>query len=224
MTLKIQHRGKVININLELIRTIASVLTVLSIFIAYLSYRSSQKKSLSDQQTQHDKEIFEQALQSLKWAFETITNDMKDGVPDPCRLKWLTCARHLSRYYKLKDFLLTDTYKLICEENEEYWRQKFHVLLNQKALRDKRYYMNMSRSEWPENIEIKSAMIINVFSNWPESKADPLDDIEELNLIKDGKAFYGDCGRGIESYYCVFEKIKDKMEKESGVDKPIKDG
>jgi len=190
------------------------VLIVVSIVIAYLNYRTSQKKSLSDLQAQKDKEIFEQAIQSLRWAYETITDGMVDGIPEPCRLKWLTGARHISRYYKLKEFLLTDTYKLICEENEEYWRHRFYFLLDQQALRNKQYYMDEAQDEWPENIELKSAMVINDFANWQESKVDPLDTIEKSNLIKDGKPFHGKCGRGIESYHCVFEEIKHKMEQE----------
>lgn len=206
--------GVRISINLELVRTIASVLTVVSIVIAYLNYRTSQKKSLADLQAQKDKEIFEQAIQSLKWAYETITEGMENGIPDPSRLKWLTGARHISRYYKLKELLLTETYKLICEENEEYWRHRFYVLLDQQALRNKQYYMDTSQSEWPENIELKSAMVINDFSNWQESKVDPLDDIEKSSLIQNGKPFHGNCGRGLESYHCVFEEIRYQMEQE----------
>ena len=188
------------------------MLTVVSIVIAYLNYRTSQKKTLSDLQVQKDKEVFEQAIQSLRWAYETITDGMVDGIPEPCRLKWLTGARHISRYYKLKEFLLTDTYRLICEENEEYWRHRFYVLLDQQALKNKRYYMDEAQNEWPENIELKSAMVINDFASWQESKIDSLDSIEKSNLINDGKPFYGKCGRGIESYHCVFEEIKNKME------------
>lgn len=174
---------------------------------------------MSDIQTQKDKEVFEQAIQSLRWAYETVADGMENGIPDPCRLKWLTGARHISRYYKLKELLLTDTYKLICEENEEYWRHKFYVLLDQKALRTKQYYMDKSQVEWPENIELTSAMVVNDFANWQESKIDPLDDIDREELIKNGKPFHGKCGRGIESYYCVFEEIKRQMEREYEAEK-----
>lgn len=195
------------------------MLIVASIVIAYLNLLASKKKSVFDLQTQKDKEVFEQAIQSLRWAYETVTDGMENGVPDPCRLKWLTGARHISRYYKLKELLLTDTYKLICEENEEYWRHKFYVLLNQQALRVKQYYVDESNGKWPENIELKSAMIINDFANWQEYKIDPLDDINREELIKNGKPFHGECGRGIESYYCMFEEIKHQMEREHETEK-----
>jgi len=131
---------------------------------------------------------------------------MENNLPKPCRLKWLTTARHISRYYKLKDLVVTDIYRLILEENEEYWRHRFYILLDQIALRSSGYYMDLENNDWSENIEPKSAMVINDFSNWQDSTKDPLDSINEGDLIKTGKPFYGHCGSGIESYSCILKK------------------
>ncbi|TMP24427.1 hypothetical protein CWB99_22040 [Pseudoalteromonas rubra] len=119
------------------------------------------------------------------------------------------------RYLALKELIQTETYKLICAENEEYWRHKFYVLLDRQELRRADYYIDKLNSDWPENIELTSAMVINDFANWSDETVDPLDVVERKILIEHGKPFNGKCGSGIESYYCRFEEIKAQRAREA---------
>lgn len=199
---------------MELVRTAFSGLTLISIFLAYLSYRASNIKKEEDDKVVKDKEILNQAVNSLTWAFETLTEGNSEDVPKANRLNWLTSARHIVRYSALQKLIQTETYKLICAEKEEYWRYKFYVLLDHQELRKSDYYTDKLNNDWPENIELTSAMVINDFANWSDGTIDPLDVIEQSALIEHGKPFNGKCGRGIQSYYCKFEEIKAKLERE----------
>jgi len=199
---------------MEFVRTAFSGLTLISIFFAYLNYRASNLKKEEDDKVIKDKEILNQAVNSLTWAFETLTEGNPEEAPKASRLNWLTTARHIMRYSKLKELIQTETYKLICAEKEEYWRHKFYVLLDRQELRNSDYYTDKSNNDWPENIELTSAMIINDFANWSDDIIDPLDVVERGCLIEHGKPFNGKCGRGIESYYCQFEEVKAKRERE----------
>ncbi|MBH0021607.1 hypothetical protein I6F40_14805 [Pseudoalteromonas sp. SWXJ133] len=197
-----------IDINYELLKTVISGLTLISIIIAYLNYRTSNLKRKEDDKALQDKEILNQAVSSLDWGFETLTEGKYEEVPRASRLNWLTAARHIMRYTKLKNLIKTETYKLICAEQEEYWRHKFYVLLDKKELRKLDYYTNKAQPEWPENIELSSAMVINDFANWSDGTIDPLEAVNVDALIRLGKAFDGKCGIGIQSYHREFEKIK----------------
>ena len=184
----------------EAIKTLAIIATPCSIWFAYRSYRQVAKKNVSDEKFLKDRLIVDQAITSLRWAYEALTEGDDSAIPKPKRINWLTTARHISRFSKLKASLQTDTYKLICEENEEYWRHRFYTLLNNGKLASRDYYMSKKDRTTFEGIEPISAMVINNFSVWPDSKVDVLDQITPEELIKTGNPFRGSCGRGIRSY------------------------
>jgi hypothetical protein len=184
---------------LEVIRTLISVLTLVSIIIAYLALKTNKAKIEEDRNITKDKEIYQQAIHSLKWSYEVLTLQMENLVPQPNRLNWLTAARHIQRYYKLKALIKTDTYKLLNEEIEEYWRHSFYQLLDNQTMDNKSYFMAKDDQQWPENIEITSAMIISEFSQWDESIEDPINTADKDKLIEKG-AFNGFFGRGLKSY------------------------
>ncbi|AOT07847.1 hypothetical protein [Pseudoalteromonas luteoviolacea] len=193
---------------MEIIRTLVSVATLISIYFAYKSYKASNLKKEDEDKVASDKEIFAQALNSLKWGFEVLSEGGAEKAPKASRLNWLTSARHITRYVELKKLIQTKTYRLICDENEEYWRHKFYVLLDRQELRCSAYFTSDPSDDWPENIEITSAMVINNFANWQDETVDPIDVVDREELIKCGKPFSGMCGQGLRKYYLRFEEIK----------------
>ncbi len=197
--------------NWEIARTFIGGFTLLSIYLAYRTYSSNKSKQEEDRQLDRDREILNQAVTSLEWAHETLTDGTSSGPPKADRLNWLTAARHISRYYALKKLVVTETYSLVLSEKEEYWRHRFYMLLDDSTLGNRTYFMNTSDPVWPENIEITSAMVITNFSNWPKKTVDPLNEIERETLIREGQPFSGKCGRGLESYYAALEEAKEHL-------------
>ena len=186
-------------INLETLRTLFSGLTLVSIIIAYFTFKTNKAKNDEDKKIAKDKEVNLQATQSLEWAYEVLTQGNVNQVPEPDRLNWLTAARHIQRYYKLRGLIKTDTYKLLNAEVEEYWRHTFYRLLDRRKMANINYFTDNANQEWPENIELTSAMIISEFSQWDENIEDPIDIVEREDLINKG-AFKGVFGRGLRTY------------------------
>ena len=59
---------------------------------------------------QSSQEILNQAVLSLERAYTALTNDGTETKPQAAdRLNWLTAARHIERYKKLKAKLAFDT-------------------------------------------------------------------------------------------------------------------
>ena len=184
---------------------------MISIFLAYLNYRSNTKKQEEDKKQSRDKEVLEQSIMSLEWAYDTLTEGKYTELPTPSRLNWLTAARHISRYYSLKKLIETETYKLLCAEKEEYWRHKFYVLFDRVELMNKNYFIKADDEKWPENIAPTSAMVIVDFSSWSKSIVDPLDAIDRNTLIEKGNPFSGSCGRGLKAYCDEMEEASARM-------------
>ena len=185
-----------------------SVLTLVSIVIAYSSYKANVQKLSEDRARDRDKELLAQTQKSLEWAYAVLTADGKTIPPEPDRLNWLTAARHLLRAKKLAGRIEDSTYRTVYEEIEEYWRQMFYAALSHERLRSWTYYADQTKPEWPEKIEITSALVIVDFSNWKEGTPDPTDEVDRDDLIKNRSGLKGGAGRGLESYLFRIEEIK----------------
>jgi hypothetical protein len=194
---------------IEIAKLIVSVFTLMSIIIAYRSYRANLKKLNEDRVRERDKEFLAQAQKSLEWAYEVLTEGGGSVPPKANRLNWLTTARHLLRGRKIAVQIQSDTYKTVYAEIEEYWRHKVYVALSHDSLRRWTYYADQTAPEWPENIEISSALVVIDFSNWNENTDDPTDLVDRESLMKSGGGLKGGyAGRGLESYITRFEEIK----------------
>lgn len=194
---------------LEALKLGVSVLTLISIVIAYLSYRANLKKLNDDRIRERDKELLAQAGKSLQWAFDVLTNASANMCPDPDRLNWLTCARHLLRGRKIAVQISSPTYRIVYEEIEEYWRHRFYIVLSHDRLRSWTYYADETNPNWPEKIEISSALVIVDFSTWKKDAPDPLNDIDRQDLIRSsGGIKGGNASLGLEGYLEHLEKIK----------------
>ncbi|MDP2265523.1 MAG: hypothetical protein Q8J70_03130 [Thiobacillus sp.] len=192
---------------LELTKLLLQFATLLSIVIAYRAYRSNVKKNEQDRERDRDKELVGQLKNSLRWAYDVLTNVGREIPPKPDRINWLTSARHLLRAGDIAGQISSSTYRKIADEVEEYWRTKFYLALSDEALRKWIYFADQSQPEWPENIEISSALVIIDFSNWKADAVDPTDYVDRSALKKRG-GLKGGAGRGLESYLCRFEEIK----------------
>ncbi|MBB1454490.1 hypothetical protein [Pseudoalteromonas sp. SG43-5] len=197
-------------VNLELLRTIFSGATLVSVVIAYFSLRATKKKQQDDSDVAHDKEIIVQAKLSLGWAYETIEIDSESNMPKADRLMWLTSARHILRYYNLRDSLKTSMYKTICAEHEEYSRHKFYRMFSNSNFLFGSYFKKSDGSGYSENIEVRSAMVLSIFSQWNASTVDPIDSFTKEEL-KEQNPYRGDLGRGIQHYQEILEDELSKM-------------
>lgn len=107
--------------------------------------------------------------------------------PQKNRLNWLTSARHILRYKRLKSNLV-GTHLLVCDEIEEFWRYRFYIAV--EPLENKFGYYDSPGAKTQDAakaiIDPKSALVILAFSDWPEGRVDPLREVRAEDLLLDG--------------------------------------
>ena len=189
----------------------ASLATPISIWIAYQAYQANLTKQNDDRSREADKELLAQCKESLAWAYGSLTNNGNSIPPVADRLNWLTSSRHILRYLKIREKIGTETYCIVVDEIEEYWRHKFYLALDSNTLLSTNYFTNKDNTSWPENIEISSAMVIIEFSNWKKGTADPTDAVDREKMKADGTCFKGLAGRGLRHYIQRINDSRDLM-------------
>ena len=132
--------------------------------------------------TLEDKELIEQLKMSLEHAYDSlVVRDNEHDTPDNDRLNWISAALHIETFRQLKLSLKTELYKNICNENEEYYRHKMHILL--KQIPDGSWFERSNvHKRQDRNVDLKSFYIVYDFSQWREGRNDPLDNysIEDI--------------------------------------------
>lgn len=186
-----------------LISVVISLLSVCAAaFSAYYAFRSNQI-SATVLKKDDSRSLLEQAQLSLERAYNTLTDGGRNiSPPLPSRLNWLTTARYIERYKDLKSRITDKTHRLICDQQEEYWRHRFHLVLDHESFNQKTYFSSKSSENTAESIEPRSAVVIFAFSKWNEQQIDPIDAVKIDDYISDGKIFNGRPGFKlyIESY------------------------
>ncbi|MEN5286259.1 hypothetical protein ABE494_10000 [Stenotrophomonas lactitubi] len=146
---------------------------------------------------QESKQMLEQAVISLERAYDAlVTGSEAEGPPVADRTSWLSAARLLTQYQSIKGLVTSKAHKLVLEEQEEYWRHRFYLLLRPlTGARGAGYYGKRASSEQAEeHIEPMSAVVIHTFAKWPEDKADPLGTLQRGKVDPDAKFLQGNIG------------------------------
>ena len=164
-------------------------LPIASFTISIIALLITWKKNIYERKYTNDKELLEQLKQSMSTAFESISKiHNKELVPFSDRLGWITAARHITRYRELRENLKTELYRTICEEQEEYWRHKFYILM--KLIDSKGFFSYIDPDRMEKNtIDPKSAAVVYSFSQWKKTTKDPIEDLDLEELIKEYQLF-----------------------------------
>lgn len=196
---------------LEYIKIGISSVTLISIWVALRGYALNRKKMQEDRIRDSDRELLSQAQKSLQWAYDTLTDNGASIPPKSDRLNWLTCARHLLRTQRLSQKIESDTYRIIFDEIEEFWRQKFYVALNDRCFSSLSYFtQDDDKLLDGSQLEPVSAAVVYRFTKWREDRPDPVDSISLDSLHPD--EFRGYFGIGFRRY---LEKIASRRKSQS---------
>lgn len=162
-----------------------------------VSIELTRRASQDERNRSLDKELVEQVSKSYEWAFkslrhqDTMTNEYRLTAS---RLGWLVSARHIVRAQKIVDQLRTDTYRVIQQEIEEYWRGQFYELLNKgNELRGMLNFSSVMESH--ERIAPVSISVILDFASWRNDREDPLAGLDETYALRIGQVRSMDCFR-----------------------------
>lgn len=200
---------------LQSIQAIGSIGIMLGAFIALNSYRLNIESKKKDDIISKSKIKLDLALEFLKHAYETLTNNKPNKVPINDRVLWLTCARQLLASKKFSEEISYDEHKYIYDEYEDFWRTKLFLFLEKhKKELDKRYFAEKKEHalSTPEDerqpLNAKSLAVIFRFIEWDKSREDKVRSIEELSKeeIDKHKVF------GFEGLADHFLEFEDYME------------
>lgn len=145
--------------------------------------------------SQASQKLLDQAQFSLERAYEALSRSGQEiSPPAPDRLNWLTAARHLQRYKALKLKLTETTHQVICEEQEEYWRHRIYLCLQSPNVLQPTYFRGDNPPNGRQPIDKASALVVYAFSKWPDGRIDPLDSVDQRELIETGRALEGNPG------------------------------
>jgi hypothetical protein len=160
---------------------VAFILSAISLWITW-------HKNIKDRRYANDKDLVEQLKQSLELAYKSLALRNDSERPTNIRLRWLAAARHIARYRELQSSFKTSLHKTICEEQEEYWRDKVYGLL--QHIDDSRFFESIDPEKMEEEkIDLRSAAVVFSFSVWKEGRPDPLDNMTLEEIIQHYKLF-----------------------------------
>jgi len=122
---------------------------------------------------QKSQEMRDQAVLSLDRAYHILAGSTVAGRSPPSdRLSWLSAARLLVQYRRIKGKVTLDEHKLVLEEQEEYWRHRFYLLLEPTSYEGLSYYQGAGMGS---GLYLESVAVIYRFVQWPEDRDDPID-------------------------------------------------
>lgn len=189
--------------DLQLISVVITFFSVLAAACSAFSAYRSNKISATVLEKDDSRSLLELAQLSLERAYNTLTDGGKNIYPPLSnRLNWLETARYIEQYKDFKSRITDKTHLTICDQQEKYWRHRFHLVLGHESFNQKAYFSSKSSENTAEYIEPRSAVVIFAFSKWKEQQIDPIDAVKIDDYISDGKIFNGRPGFKlyIESY------------------------
>ena len=172
---------------LRAIQALGSIAVACSAVVAYRLYVASTNRHAQEDARNHSGAFLEESKKVLERAYEVFS---RSGLHAPAndRLIWLSIARMLLRYQSLKVHITEPDHQQIMEENEEYQRLRFYVLLDRSRDKfDREYFLGAEdHPQDGEEIEEKSIAVIFNFTKWPDDRPDPIDYVDDIELFAQG--------------------------------------
>lgn len=172
---------------LRVIQALGSLAIACSAVVAYRLYVASTNRHEQEDARNHSGIFLEESKQILERAYEVFAGS---GQPAPAndRLIWLSIARMLLRYHALRVNITEPDHQKIMEENEEYQRLRFYVLLDRcEDELDREYFRGpKDHPQDGEEIDDSSIAVIFNFTKWPAGRPDPMDEVDDIELFAQG--------------------------------------
>ena len=147
---------------------------------------------LKTSEIQRDRELKNCAIDCLERAYEAFMNGCEDTPPTPNRVAWLTSARHIRRYERILKKIKSVEYKLVCEQEEEHWRNQFYISLIPKGGGYNGLPLQYYQCKTPENntddspLEEGSVAIVYDFAAWQPDQVDEMASVNIQEIIDKG--------------------------------------
>lgn len=163
---------------------IAGIFTLLgAVITATANWLNSQKQRADEKRKQASREFLDESIKLLERAYEIFTL-FGDAPPRNDRLLWLSTARMIVRFQRMKSRITEPEHCSIADEHEEYWRLLFYTLLQKnKDSFTLEYFIPSNDVDKVDVIPRKPIKIITGFSEWKGGMPDPLDLMDDKKLF-----------------------------------------
>jgi len=166
------------------IQAIGSLAILTSAAVAISLYRATIQRHLKEDKFKASEAFLSEAKTLLEKTYQLFSGGDDEAAPENSRVMWLTVARMIVRYQKLKKLITEEPLLEIIEENEEFWRYKFYSLLDRNSYELSFDYFNSPEQKHGGNkTDRKSIAVIFDFAAWKGE--DPLDCINSIELFAD---------------------------------------
>jgi hypothetical protein len=171
---------------LSAIQTLGSIAIAFSATVAFGVYLSTVRRHQREDARKVSETCLREALSVLEAAYDTFVR-LGDAPPANDRLLWLSTARMIVRFQKLREKVTEPDHIAVVNENEENARLRFYVLFEENRENFTREYFCVGGDQNSgENIHPKSMGVIFSFSRWRADIPDPLQDIDDIELFARG--------------------------------------
>lgn len=167
------------------IQMIGSIAVAFSATIAFGVYLSNIHRHQQEDAREASETYLEESLSLLNKAYEIFVREGTDP-PKNDRLLWLTTARMIVRFQKMRQRISEADHIAVADENEEHTRFKFYTILERNKANFSRQYFCPSRNHYSGNIHRKSLAVVFAFARWKEGMPDPLDEVDDIELFARG--------------------------------------
>jgi hypothetical protein len=198
----------------DYLQIVISALGGFALVFAGLSYYLSAKKFALEKTSKQSEQYLKEGIGSLERAYSIFTDSNANcSPPRPDRYNWLTTARIIQSYNKLKKHVTLVEHQIVLQEHEEYWRHKFYLTLDSNDMLSVSYFAK-SKAEMAfdsdfANLDLSSLAVIYYFSEWKHDYIDPLDSVETAKLFAYGTILSRH--HGLQSYVKLFSKISKEV-------------
>jgi len=177
-----------VNNNLPTFQAIGSLAVAASALVAFFLYRQNLKRHEHDDKYKASETILIETIKILERSYEIFTDSgVNLSPPRNDRLLWLTAARMVTRFNKLRSKLTEDEHFEIIDEHEEYWRFQFYKLLDENKLNFTKTYFNPSGRPYAGDCVARNSMaVIFSFARWKEEADDPMYEVDDKLLFAKG--------------------------------------
>lgn len=208
--------------NLATFQAIGSLAIAGSAIVAFFLYRLNINRHREEDSYKASNTFLAESIKNLERAFEIFTDKgVNIDPPRNDRLIWLTTARMLLRFNKLRSRITKSEHVDIVDEHEEYWRLQFYKLLDENKLNFTKTYFNPSgKPHSGECIARNSMAVIFSFARWKEGTKDPMEEVDDKLLFAKGAIPIDQFGaleflEDYDKYWAEVEELKKKLENDS---------
>lgn len=199
---------------LQIAQATGSIAVGISAVVALNLYRTTVNRHKSEDKRNRSKEYLSQAIVAIERSYDILTDKGENTEPPRNdRALWLTAARFIIRFRRLKEKITEPDHIDVINEHSEFWRNKYATLLvKNKSNFDLAYLMPGGNPYGGEVVHRDAIGVVFDFARWPEDNDDPLHGVDVIEMYARGAIpidFHG-IKEYIKKYVPYHEKIENR--------------